>query len=121
MISLKLEEEYEVSIGQNAQENWDLISRVSHVSHVSHVSRDIWFHLDGNLSSPHVVLTVPKGPKGSKKVPKRVISECAMLCKEHSKYANIHKVSVIYTELKNVHKGDKVGSVIAKKTSSILV
>jgi len=99
----------EVKIGQNAQENWDIISNSS--------QNDIWFHLGCNLSSPHVVLKNPNRLK----IPKRILSECAILCKNNSKYNNIKKIAVIYTEIKNVTKGDTVGSVHTKKTNEIII
>ncbi len=98
---------YIIKIGNNAQENWDLIS--------SATQNDIWFHLGDNRPSPHVILQIPENYK-STKIPKRVINRCCVLCKQHSKYENIKKVTIIYTEIKNVSKGDKIGSVYTKKT-----
>ena len=100
---------YVAKIGKNAQENWDLISDSS--------QNDIWFHLD-NFSSPHVVLTVPSEIK---KIPKQLITWCAVLCKIHSKYNAIKKVPVIYTEIKHVKKADKVGAVTTEKTKRIVI
>lgn len=115
MISEKIEFqgiEFNVKIGQNAQENWDLITSSS--------QNDIWFHLGGSMPSPHVVLANPENLK-IKKIPRYVLSRCANLCKEKSKFNNINRVSVIYTEIKNVSKGDKVGSVYTKQTLSIII
>ena len=103
---------YSIKVGNNAKENWDIISGAS--------QNDIWFHLGGHMASPHVVLSIPHGFK-LKKIPIKIITHCAALCKQHSKYSNINKVTVIYTEIKNISKGDTIGSVHTKKTSSIVL
>jgi len=103
---------YTIKIGKNAQENWDIIS--------DSFQNDLWFHLGGSLPSPHVVLTLPNKFK-LKKIPNTIIMQCALFCKQHSKFANINKVSVIYTEIKNVSKGKTIGSVFTKKTSSVVL
>lgn len=103
---------FEIIVGKNAQENWDLISNAS--------QNDLWFHLGGNMPSPHVILKIPE-KFVLKKIPKQIIFQCANLCKSHSKYCNIKKVSVIYTEIKNISKGEIVGSVYTKKTSEVII
>lgn len=103
---------YTIKIGKNAQENWDIISESS--------QNDMWFHLGGSMPSPHVVLIIPENFK-LKKIPTKIITECGSLCKKHSKFANIKKVSVIYTEIKNVTKGETVGSVYTKKTTTVVL
>lgn len=100
---------YKIWIGKNAQDNWDIISKS--------VQNDIWFHLD-NVPSPHVILKIPEDFK-LKVVPKQVLNKCAVLCKNYSNYDQIKKIKVIYTEIKNVTKGDKVGSVMTHKTKTI--
>jgi predicted ribosome quality control (RQC) complex YloA/Tae2 family protein len=103
---------YEIRIGKNAQENWDLISVAS--------QNDIWFHLGSGLSSPHVILIIPENFK-LKKIPNNVIYKCANLCKQYSKAKEIPNVKVIYTLIKNVKKADKIGSVTTQKTIEITV
>lgn len=102
---------YEITIGKNATENWNIISNSS--------QNDVWFHLEG-MASPHVVLKNYRNDK-IKDIPKCVIIRCAYLCKENSKYKNIKKVTVIYTQIKNVSKGDTVGSVFTKNTSELVI
>lgn len=112
MIEDKIEHDdvtYIIWIGKNAQENWDIITKAS--------QNDIWFHLE-DFSSPHVILRVEDTKL--KVVPKILINKCASLCKQHSKYNKINKISIIYTEIKNVKKGDKVGSVMTQKTKSLI-
>ena len=103
---------FDICIGQNAQENWDLIGDSKQNS--------IWFHLDSGMPSPHVVLQIPADFK-LKKIPKQVINKTAALCKEYSKYSLNRFVTVIYTEIKNVSKGEKIGSVYTVKTSKIVI
>ena len=114
---------YRIKIGRNEQENWDLIS--------SSNENDLWFHLGGNMSSPHVVLEIipqieicddilAKKYKKNKIHP-AIIFKCSILCKEYSKFKCEKNIPVIYTEIKNITKADKVGSVYAKKTKHINV
>lgn len=98
--------DYRIRIGQTAQENWDLISDSS--------QNDLWFHLEKH-PSPHVVIETPNKIK---KIPKRVISRAAELCVEYSKQVHGY---VIYTEIKNVKKSEKVGSVTTRKTTRLLL
>lgn len=112
--------EYIIKIGQNQDENWDLIS--------SSKQEDIWFHLGDDMASPHVILEMPKQDKnkstkvGEKnKIHPAIIFKCSVLCKENSKFKNQKLVSVIYTEIKNVTKAERVGSVYTKKTKQLKV
>src|SRR3990167_11422134 len=95
------EDIFDISIGTSAKENWDILSTA--------LQNDLWFHLGGNLSSPHIILHIPENMK-ARKIPKQAINKCAILCKMHSKYKDINRVSVIYTETKNVSKAGKIGS-----------
>lgn len=103
--------EYTMQIGQNAQDNFDLIDASE--------SQDIWFHLD-DLPSPHVVLKVLKAVDGKQPLlPKGVILTCAFNCKKHSSYNKLRNISAIYTEIRNVTKTEPVGSVLTVKTKKI--
>lgn len=115
MITKNIEYEdyvYKISIGKNAQENWDIISSAS--------QNDIWFHLGKDMPSPHVILKIPNLFK-LKKIPNYITKQCALLCKIHSKYNNIKKVPIIYTEIKNVIKTNIVGSVYTSNTKTIII
>lgn len=94
---------YIIKIGENAEDNWNLID--------SSKQNDIWFHAD-NVPSCHVVLCVNNKIKPHKSV----LNYCAKLCRMNTKNT---VNSVIYTEIKNVKKSDKVGSVTTKKTRLI--
>jgi len=94
-------------IGENAQDNWNIIDQSK--------QNYLWFHLD-KLPSAHVILCSSyaelkqKYKNGElKSSPKNYINQAANYCKENSKY-----YTVIYTEIKNVSKGDTVGSVQIK-------
>lgn len=100
---------YMITIGKNAQENWDIIDAAS--------SEDIWFHIE-DYPSPHVILKIPDDYK-LKKIPKKILIQCALKCKIHSKYNNVKNINIIYTKIKNIKKGDYVGSVITSNTSII--
>ena len=69
-------------IGQNAQENWDLLDNSANF---------VWFHLR-SFPSCHVV-------------------EGANLCLKNTKYRNLKNVKVNYTPLKNIKKADTIGAV----------
>jgi predicted ribosome quality control (RQC) complex YloA/Tae2 family protein len=101
---------YNILIGRNAQGNWDAISASD--------QNDIWFHIDGH-PSPHIILKT-NGLKLNK-IEKNVIKACALKCKEYSKFANIRKITIIYTEIKNVSKADKIGAVYTKNLRSIVI
>ena len=114
---------YTITIGQNAQNNWDIIKQAS--------QNDIWLHI-ANLPSCHVIIQAPSNGNGkgngngngkSKgKIPKKVINYAASECKEHSKFKNIKNLKCIYTTIKNVkiNKSNKVGSVYLGKRPEIL-
>jgi len=101
--------ELTVYVGHNAIENWQIID----------ISKpnDLWFHLQ-DMPSSHVVLSIPSNIK---KVSKQTINKCALLCKEHSKMANYKNIKVIYTDIRNIKKSTEIGSVITKKTTTIII
>lgn len=95
-------------IGNNAQENWNLIDASN--------QNDLWFHLKDQPSA-HVVLKMPDGIT-DKKISKQSILHCAVECKAHSKFSHMSgksKMKVIYTEIKNVSKAETVGAVHVKQ------
>jgi predicted ribosome quality control (RQC) complex YloA/Tae2 family protein len=101
---------YSIKVGETAQDNWDIIGDAE--------NSDIWFHVD-KFPSCHVILETDSTQL--KKIHRSVLNYCASLCKEGSKQKNAKKVSIIYTEVKNVtinKKGD-VGSVFTRKTNKL--
>lgn len=88
-----------IYLGENAQENWDLVTR----AHPDYW----WFHLS-SFPSSHVVLC-------SFALTNSLRNECVRLCREHSKFRKIPNLKVDYTLVSNLRKGDEVGEVYYKR------
>ena len=74
--------ENRIIIGENAQENEELINKSA--------KNDLWFHLK-DYSGPHLVLKI-NDPSANTKltITKRILNYCANLVKLHSNnYANL--------------------------------
>ena len=99
-------------IGENAQDNWDLIDLAD--------QNDLWFHLS-NQPSAHIILRMNN--LAIKKLSKQTLIHCAVECKMHSKFSNTTKqrLHVIYTEIKNVSKAQNVGAVYTKNENYLLL
>ncbi len=91
-------QEYNIYIGRNKEENWNLIDSADKC--------DLWFHLDG-YPSPHVIL------KNTENITQKVIEECCILCKQYSKYKNFPSghLKIVYTSINNIKKCTDIGSV----------
>jgi predicted ribosome quality control (RQC) complex YloA/Tae2 family protein len=102
-------ETYTITIGQNAQNNWNIIKQAS--------QNDIWLHI-ANLPSCHVIIQT----KNKKKIPKKIINYAAGECKANSKFKNVKNLKCIYTNVKNVkiNKNSKVGSIFLGKRAETL-
>jgi len=98
-----------IFIGENAEENWSIIDKASQY--------DYWFHLMGKPSC-HVIL---KLPSCKSTINKQSLIQCAILCKENSKFAEYKNIKVMYTRIKNVKKGDVIGSVHTSNDEVIIV
>jgi predicted ribosome quality control (RQC) complex YloA/Tae2 family protein len=90
---------FEITVGRNSKENWELIDRSE--------NDELWFHVDDKPSC-HVFI---KKPLNIDIIPKDVIIRGAQLCKEYSKYKNDKKVKIIYTTIDNIKKAKDIGSV----------
>lgn len=98
-----------IKIGQSQDENDQIISSANQT--------DLWFHLN-NLPSCHVILNCNKNNPATK----QMINYCAQLVKENTKFKNLQKVKVNYTEIKNIKKTETKGKVIIKgKVMSIVI
>ncbi len=95
-----------IRIGNNAQENDDLIKISS--------QNDVWFHLS-NLPSCHVVIQQSK----KHKVTKEMILYCAELVKLNTKYKNYNRLQVDYTEIKNITRTKTPGTVTFKSRNRV--
>jgi predicted ribosome quality control (RQC) complex YloA/Tae2 family protein len=103
------DEELTVIVGQSASDNWNIISEAKQY--------DYWFHVK-NKPSCHVILKLPSNKSC---VSKQSLIYCGMLCKEGSKFAEFKNIKIIYTKVKNVTKGEEVGSVYTKKDTIIVI
>lgn len=117
---MKLESKYIASlknsidfkIGQNSQDNFDIID--------SSNPNDIWFHLYGE-SSCHVIASINPDIKLDKKQKRQIITQGALLCKQNSRHKSAKNVNIIYTEIKNIEKTEIVGTVHVNEQKSILI
>ena len=100
---------YEIHCGRNAKGNDELLTSSS--------AHDVWFHVEG-MSSAHVIL-VNKRNETLRKIPKQVIKRAACICKSSIKASG--KVTIIYTQCKNVEKTDVIGMVIPHNVKSIII
>lgn len=82
-------------VGKNQKNNWALLDSMKDES-------GLFFHLS-YLPSCYVFLLEPYSESD--------ILECAVLCKNKTKFRDVKKVYVDYTEIGNVRKGDKEGEV----------
>jgi len=100
-------------IGENAQDNFDVIDKCN--------ENDYWFHATVE-SSCHVVAKLSNVEEKIKKQKMHtIIHQGALLCKKHTNKLKKDKVGFIYTKIKNVTKTEKVGCVIALDTKEIFV
>ena len=100
----------EFKIGQNAQDNFDIIDESN--------PNDLWFHLYGE-SSCHVVASIDPEVKLDKKQKRQIITQGALLCKQNTKYKSSKHVNIIYSEIKNIEKTETVGKVQVHLQKSI--
>lgn len=107
-----LNQEIEFKIGQNANDNFDIID--------SSNPSDLWFHLSGESSS-HVIASLPFNQKLDKKQKRQIITQGALLCKQHSKHKSLPKTNIIYTEIKNIEKTNIPGSVNVTNQKTISI
>ena len=99
-----------IKIGKNAIENDQLIKQAKQT--------DLWFHL-ANLASTHVILSVDKDHPATSEM----IQYCAILTKSNTKFRNVPKTKVIYTEIKNVKRLEEPGKVhiVGKKRAKTVM
>lgn len=104
---------YTIKVGTNAKENWTLID--------NSYPDDLWFHLD-DFASAHVVISQDTCAQEEIIYLNQIIVLAANYCKTNSKNGkNLHKVKIVYTEIKNLKKGKEVGSVFISKPNYITI
>jgi predicted ribosome quality control (RQC) complex YloA/Tae2 family protein len=92
----------EIMVGQNAQENWNMIDFNSDY---------IWLHLN-SYPSCHVII--------KENIPDiETLHFAAELCKENTKYRNLKNLKICFTKCSNLKKGHDVGSVIYKSNRQV--
>lgn len=93
-----------IHIGQNAKENWQILSKAS--------QKSLIFHLK-SFPSPYVILT------NGDNYDMETIEYCAKLCLENSKMKNLRNVYIEYTVVSNVTKGDIIGEMVYKSCKKV--
>lgn len=93
-----------IKVGKSTDENDMIVKQAGNT--------DLWFHL-ANLPSCHTVVSVIRNRKDVT-FNKQLIKYCANLTKLNTKYKNLRKVKVIYTEIRNVKLTDVAGKVVLK-------
>ena len=91
-------------LGQNAREN--------HLIFDQALKNDWWFHLN-DFPSGHLIIE-------SKDIIKDEIKHAAFLVKDNSKYKNLKKIKVCYTQIKNLKKGKTLGEIIINNKPLII-
>ena len=100
-------------IGQNARDNFAVIDEG--------VDEDIWFHAKDD-SSCHVICILPNELILNNKDKNILVQKGAEICKMFTrKLISLHKVPIIYTEIKNITKTKTPGLVNATNTNTIVI
>jgi len=98
-------------IGQNKNENFDVIDKG--------ISNDLWFHAN-DISSCHVVAILPENI--NKKDLRYIIKTAALLCKINTnKLKLLDDVEISYTQIKNIEKTNIAGCVKIKNIKTIII
>eukprot|EP00300_Choanocystis_sp_HF-7_P025121 c26798_g1_i1.p1 GENE.c26798_g1_i1~~c26798_g1_i1.p1 ORF type:complete len:106 (-),score=13.08 c26798_g1_i1:67-384(-) len=95
-----------IRIGENASENWTLLSNAKQT--------DLWFHVK-NAPSAYVIMTPLESISQSN------ILECAKLAKQHSRLKHSHRCKISWTEAKNVKRGSQTGEAITRNIKEVVV
>jgi predicted ribosome quality control (RQC) complex YloA/Tae2 family protein len=98
--------EYIIEIGQDKFDN-DLILRKSK-------QNDLWFHLD-KFNSPFIILH-----NNGDKIDKKYLYEIGNMFKKYKSHIP-DNYKVVYTNVKNINRTCTPGTVIFKKTPSIII
>jgi len=105
-------------LGENAEDNWDIFEKSKKIN-----ENYIWFHLN-SFSSPYVIMyaTTYDIKTLNDSYLNYGVGLCldldsylnygAGLCLENSKYEYLLDTKIIYSELKKLKKGNKVGEII---------
>jgi predicted ribosome quality control (RQC) complex YloA/Tae2 family protein len=100
----------EYFIGKSAKENFEIIDSAE--------PHHIWFHISGEPSG-HVIAALPEDLDRKDRV--YIIKQGAVLCKQHSKFASMKNVEIVYAFVKDLQKGDRLGSVIVQNDKTVTI
>ena len=106
---------FDIFVGTNAKENWDLIDLAE--------PEDLWFHVE-YFPSGHVLIKERFEAKTNLHqihYPNQIISIGSQYCKTQSKYKDKKKLKIIYTQISNIKKGKTIGSVYVGNSSHIYI
>jgi|TARA_E500000178_G_C16813804_1_gene658217 hypothetical protein len=95
-------------IGQNAQENWIIFDEYKKLN-----ENFIWFHLN-SFPSPYVIMQSTLEELAciyNQEEIEKILNYGATLCKENSKYKFLNNLKIMYSPLKKITKGTKIGEV----------
>ena len=101
-------------VGQNAQDNWNIFDNYLSINPLY-----IWFHLN-SFSSPYVIMCCTLCDLKENPDYNNYLQYGATLCKQYSKYTYLNDLKIVYTSLKNLHKGNKIGEIIIKGKKHII-
>ena len=104
--------EIEFYIGENAQDNFDIIDICK--------PNDLWFHVHKEFSC-HVIARMPVDMKYNRNQISKIITQGALCCKQHSKMKTNKNVEICCTQLVNIVKTNVIGQVIMKEFKVIII
>lgn len=100
-------------VGQNAQDNFDIIDDAD--------ENDYWFHVQ-NEPSCHVICDLSKlSIPLDKKQLRYVLKQGSIICKQHSKHKSMPETTIVYTQIKNVAKTNIIGQVSVANSKVIII
>lgn len=100
-------------LGQNAQENWNILEEAQKIN-----SDYIWFHLN-SFPSSYVIMYSTLNELNDSSL-NNYLTYGANLCKNYSKYKNYNDLKICYTTLKKLSKTNKIGEVLIKGKRNII-
>jgi len=104
--------ELEFYIGENAQDNFDMVDMCR--------PSDLWFHVHKE-SSCHVIARMSVDKKYNRNQISKIVTQGALCCKEHSKFKSSKNVEICYTRLTNVVKTHVIGQVVTNEHKLIII
>jgi hypothetical protein len=97
-------------IGKSAKENFEIIDAAE--------PHHIWFHIAGQPSG-HVIAAMPELLDRKDRI--YIIKQGAVLCKQYSKFTSMKNVEIVYAFVKDLQKGDRLGSVIVQNEKTVTI